>query len=98
MAMMWRRSREQDLQAAHSLPHIPLEVSQQIARYLDRKSAYALTLTCKGLRDAGETRLYSLIDLTSGYGVPGMYRVFWCPDLRQEVCRDVGTKKLITRS
>lgn len=49
------------------LPHIPLEVNRQIALYLDRQSAFALTLTCKALRDAGETRLYQLIDLTSGY-------------------------------
>jgi hypothetical protein len=95
--MMWRRGRAQGLQAAQPLPHIPLEVSQQIARYLDRKSAYALTLTCKGLRDAGETRLYSLIDLTSGYGAPGTYRFFPRFDLRQEVCHNVK-KKLINRS
>ena len=46
-----------------TLPHIPLEVLQQIATHLDRKSAFALTLTCKGLRDAGETKLYETVHL-----------------------------------
>lgn len=46
-----------------TLPHIPLEVLQQIATHLDRKSAFALALTCKGLRDAGETKLYETVHL-----------------------------------
>lgn len=50
-----------------SLPPIPLEILQEIATHLDRKSAYALTLSCKGLRDAGETKLYETADLTAEY-------------------------------
>lgn len=56
--------------ADHELPHIPLEILQKIAGHLDRKSALALTLTCKGLRDAGETRLWSELDITSGWNEP----------------------------
>ena len=54
--------------APRELPHIPLEVAQQIARYLDHRSAFALTLTCRSLREAGETSLYESSDLTSGWG------------------------------
>ena len=46
--------------------HLPLEIKQLIASHLDRQTAFALTLTCKGLRDAGETKLYKEVDLTSG--------------------------------
>ena len=52
------------------LPYIPLEILQQIAGHLDRPSAFALTLTCKGLRDAGETRLWGELDITSGWNEP----------------------------
>lgn len=55
------------VESTRGLPHIPLEILQQIACHLDRKSAFALTLTCKGLRDAGETKLYETVHLDHDY-------------------------------
>jgi hypothetical protein len=49
------------------LPDIPVDVLRLIAENLDRASAFALTLTCKSLRDAGEIKVWETLDLTTGY-------------------------------
>ena len=59
-----------DKPSTRQLPHIPLEILQQIAGHIDRSSAFALTLTCKSLRDAGETKLWKELDITSGWAEP----------------------------
>lgn len=49
------------------LPDIPVDVLRLIAENLDRASAFALSLTCKSLRDAGEIKVWETLDLTTGY-------------------------------
>ena len=49
------------------LPHIPHEVLAEIAEYLDLPSAQNLSRSCKSLRDAGEMRVWRLVDITSGW-------------------------------
>jgi hypothetical protein len=49
-----------------TLPHIPTEVGELIAASLDLDSARSLARTCKALRDVGEARIWSTLDLTSG--------------------------------
>ncbi|KAI9632169.1 uncharacterized protein MKK02DRAFT_30699 [Dioszegia hungarica] len=53
------------------LPHIPLEVLLQIAAHLDVPSALNLSRTCKGLRDAGECKVWEMVDVTSGWDPEG---------------------------
>lgn len=50
-----------------SLPDIPLEILQQIATEIDVPSALNLARTCKALRDAGECRVWEMVDITSGW-------------------------------
>jgi len=59
---------------ARILPHIPIEILQKISDHLDLKTAFNLTLTCRALRDAGESRVWSAIDLFKGLPL-GMYRI-----------------------
>lgn len=49
------------------LPHIPVEILRQIATHLDVPSALALAQTCKTLRDAGETKVWETVNVTSGF-------------------------------
>lgn len=48
------------------LSPIPLEVLQVIGSHLDRHTACQLALTCKGLRDAGESRIWRCIEYEHG--------------------------------
>ena len=47
------------------LPPIPVEVLRIIATHLDVPSAHSLARVCKGLRDAGEMKIWRTIELTS---------------------------------
>ena len=48
------------------LSHIPIEILRTISDHLDLNSAFQLSLTCRALRDAGESRIWSAIDLFQG--------------------------------
>ena len=46
------------------LREIPHDILKEISQYLDRRSAFNLTLTCKSLREAGEMKLWEAVDVT----------------------------------
>lgn len=50
-----------------TLEHLPHEVLAQIAEHLDRPSAFALALTCRSLRDAGEMGVWKDLDVVSDF-------------------------------
>lgn len=50
-----------------TIPYIPLKVQIKIAQWLDLESARSLSTTCKALRDAGEIKVWEMLDLTSGW-------------------------------
>lgn len=56
-----------NMSITRSLPHLPFEILRQISGHLDKKTAASLARSCKGLRDAGELKLWETLDITSKY-------------------------------
>ena len=48
-----------------AIPHLPIEILSNISAHLDKPTAVALSQVCRSLRDAGEMKVWEMLDISA---------------------------------